>query len=260
VSSVALRQYAALSKRSIVNMLRRPTAIIPASLFPLLFLALTASALGRAINLPGFPETDSFLQFAIATTAVQGAMFGSIDAGAALATDIEGGFFDRILAAPVARTSMLVGRVMGAATIGFIQGLFFFAVGTIFGLQVAGGIGAVLAVAGVVALVSSGAGSIFMALALRTGSAEAVQGSFPLLFTFFFFSSAFFPRNLMSGWFENVATINPLSHMIEGLRSLVISGFDVGDLLVSLSIAGGIFVTGISLASIALARRLARTG
>jgi ABC-2 type transport system permease protein len=253
----ALRPYLALSRRSIVNIVRQPAAVVPAFVFPLLFLALTSASLNRSTQLPGFPHVDSFLQFAIATTIIQGALFGSIAAGADMAIDIEHGFFERLVASPVSRASILVGRVAGAAALGFVQALVFFGVTSLFGLDVEGGLAGILLIAVVAAVVSAGIGALAVAFGLRTGSTEAVQGSFPLLFVLMFFSSAFFPRALMEGWFKTVATYNPISWLIEAARSLVIEGLDVGRFLVALGVAAGIFVVGNLLAGLALRRRLA---
>lgn len=253
----ALRQYLALSRRSIVNILRQPAAIVPAFMFPLLFLALTSASLNRSTQLPGFPEVDSFLQFAIATTVIQGALFGAIAAGADMATDIEHGFFDRLVASPVSRTSILVGRVAGAAALGFVQALVFFGITSLFGLQVESGLAGILLVAVVASVISAGIGALAVSFGLRTGSTEAVQGSFPLLFVLMFFSSAFFPRNLMEGWFKTVATYNPMSWLIEAARALVIEGLHLRDFLVALAVAAAIFAVGNALAGLALRRRLA---
>ena len=253
----ALRPYLALSRRSIVNVVRQPAAVVPAFLFPLMFLALTSASLNRSTQLPGFPQVDSFLQFAVATTIVQGALFGSIAAGSDMATDIEHGFFDRLVASPVSRTSILVGRVAGAAVLGFVQALLFFGVTSLFGLNVVSGLPGILLVALVAAVISAGIGALAVAFGLRTGSAEAVQGSFPLLFVLMFFSSAFFPRNLMEGWFKTVATYNPISWLIEAARSLVIEGLNARDFFVALAVAAVIFVLGTMLAGLALRRRLA---
>jgi ABC-2 type transport system permease protein len=253
----ALRPYLALSRRSIVNIVRQPAAVVPAFLFPLMFLALTSASLNRSTQLPGFPQVDSFLQFAVATTIVQGALFGSIAAGSDMATDIEHGFFDRLVASPVSRTSILVGRVAGAAVLGFVQALVFFGLTSLFGLNVVSGLPGILLVVLVAAVISAGIGALAVAFGLRTGSAEAVQGSFPLLFVLMFFSSAFFPRNLMEGWFKTVATYNPISWLIEAARSLVIEGLNARDFFVALAVAAVIFVLGTMLAGLALRRRLA---
>ena len=253
---MAAAQYAALSKRSILTTFRQPTSIIPAMTFPLIFLALSSAAFNRTTSLPGFPVVDSFLQFVVATTIVQGTLFGSVAAGAAMATDIEDGFFDRLVSSPVSRTSILIGRLAGAATLSFFQALLYLGVTMLFGLEVEGGIASIVAIPIVAGTLSAGTGSLAMSMGLRTGSTEAVQGSFPLLFVFLFLSSGFFPRNLMNGWFKTVASINPLSHLIESLRSLVIDGFTFEHFFKAWGIAAAICVVGLLLATRMLRWRL----
>ena len=252
-------QYLALSRRSIVGTLRTPIAIVPSLAFPLLFLALNSAALNRSIQLPGFPEVDSFLQFMFATTVIQGALFGAVTAGASIATDIEGGFFERIIAAPTSRPSILVGRVAGVATFAFAQAWFFFIVATLFGLDVEGGLVGMLGVAVVGSLVAAAIGSLSVAFGLKTGSSEAVQGAFPMAFALMFLSSAFFPRELMTGWFREVAEANPFSYLIEAVRHQVIAGFSVTKLLVALGIGGGLFVVGLVASGLSLRGRLKET-
>lgn len=258
--SVAALQYGALSRRAIVTTFRQPRFLIPPLLFPLLFMAISSSAFARTTEIPGFPEADSFLQFLVCTTIIQGALFSSIGAGAAMATDIESGFFERLLASPVARPSIIAGRVMGSLTFGFLQAWLYIAVASLFGMRAEGGLLALLGVSVVAAVFSAGVGSIASSFAIRTGSSEAVQGAFPLLFSLMFLSSGFFPRNLMNGWFQTAAGINPLSHMIEGMRHQVITGLDAGELVVSLVIAAGFFLFGLAMSLLALRRRLAMAG
>lgn len=253
--SVDVQHYAALSRRSVVNTLRRPTAIVPSVLFPLLFMAMTAAALNRAISLPGFPEVDGFVQFSVAATIVQGVLFGAVSAGTDMASDIEDGFFERLMASPVSRTSIVIGRLAGAATLGFFQAILFLGIVSFF-TDVKGGVVAVLLAAVVAAVLAAGIGCFSVAIGLKTGSSEAVQGTFPLLFASLFLSSAFFPRDLMSGWFRSVATVNPMSHLIEGIRIQIITGVDLGAFAISLAIAAATFGVGIFIALSALAGRL----
>ena len=256
--SVAIAQYRALSRRALANTFRQPRYFIPSLLFPLMFMALSSAAFERTTDLPAFPPTDSFLQFLVSTTIIQGALFSSISAGSAMASDIEGGFFERLIASPVARSSIVAGRVYGSLVFGFLQAWLYFGVAFAFGMRPEGGAIAMLGVAVVAAVFSAGVGSIASAFAIRTGSSEAVQGAFPLLFSLMFLSSGFFPRSLMNGWFKGAATLNPLSHMIEGLRHQIITGFDLGQLGVSLAIAAGFFIFGLVMALLALRRRLSR--
>ncbi len=109
----------------------------------------------------------------------------------------------------------------------------------------------------VASVTSAGIGAFAVAIALKTGSNETVQGTFPLMFALMFFSSAFFPRETMTGWFKTAATINPVSHMIEGLRAQIIFGIALGDYATAVAIAGAFFVVGIALARLALRARLA---
>jgi ABC-2 type transport system permease protein len=256
VSSFALAQYGALSRRTLLDTIRQPTSIIPAVLFPLIFMSLSSAALNESINLPGFPPVDSFLQFLVTTTIIQGALFGSISAGSNMAIDIEFGFFERLVASPVSRTSILVGRVASAATIGFFQAWLFLGVASIFGMRSNGGILSFVMISVAAAFVAAAFGSFSVAFALRTGSTEAVQGSFPLLFAALFLSSGFFPRNLMDGWFKTVATINPLSHVIENLRGQIIYGINWIDFGIALGIAIAAFALATLLAALALRGRL----
>jgi ABC-2 type transport system permease protein len=256
LSSTALAQYSALSRRTILDTVRQPTSIIPAVVFPLIFMSLSSAALNESTNLPGFPPVDSFLQFLVTTTIIQGALFGSISAGSNMAIDIEGGFFERLVASPVSRTSILVGRVTSSAVIGMFQAWLFIGVASIFGMRSQGGIISFVMIAIVASVVAAAFGSFSVAFALRTGSTEAVQGSFPMLFAGLFLSSAFFPRNLMEGWFKTVATINPLSHVIENLRGQIIYGINWVDAGIALGIAVAAFVLGISMAGLGLRGRL----
>src|SRR4029077_17349496 len=96
--------------------------------------------------------------------------------------------------------------------------------------------------------------------AIRTGSGEAVQGLFPVFFVFLFISSMAIPRNLMSvSWFRDVATANPVSYLIEGVRSLVVIGWDPEALALGFTIAATIAVAAVALAATSLQQRLARS-
>ncbi|MEK7410194.1 MAG: hypothetical protein AAB327_02220, partial [Actinomycetota bacterium] len=88
-TTVAIRHTMALTKRSTLAILRQPALMAPSIVFPLFFAALSASSFSKTTRLPGFPQVDSFLQFSLASTVIQGVLFGSITGAAALATDIE---------------------------------------------------------------------------------------------------------------------------------------------------------------------------
>ena len=250
-------QTAAMSRRAIIAVVRQPSIVIPSLLFPLFFVALGTSSFSRAVAIPGFPEVDSFLDFALAGAIVQGILFGSTVSATALATDIENGFFDRLLATPSSRTSILVGRLAGGMAYGGFQTIVFIVILLPFGLSVKSGpIGVAAMVVGGV-LVALAIGGLMAALALKTGSSEAVQGAFPLLFILLFFSSTFFPRQTMQGFHQTIANVNPISFLAEGFRSLTIESLSATALAEVLLIPAAMAVATLALSLWTLRNRLA---
>ena len=95
------------------------------------------------------------------------------------------------------------------------------------GVQFESGVAGIFVFVVLALLIAAAWGTIGIWIALRTGSGEAVQAQFPILFFFIIVSSMNLPRNLIEAhWFEIAATLNPVSYMIEGLRSLVIEGWN----------------------------------
>ena len=246
----------ALSKRSILALWRQPALVVPSLIFPLFFAALGTASFSRATSIPGFPEVDSYLDFALAGSIVQGILFGSTVGATALATDIENGFFDRLLSSPSTRTGIIVGRMAGGMAYGFFQTVFFIVVLLPFGLSIKGGVPGVatMAVGGTVLALAVGA--LMSAMAIRTGSSEAVQGAFPLLFIALFFSSAFFPRETMSGIYATLADYNPISYLVEGFRALTIEGFTAWAVFRAVVIPAILAVLTVTLALRTLQKRL----
>ena len=235
---------------------RQPSLVVPSLLFPLLFLALGTSAFSRTTRLPGFPEVDSFLDFAVAGAIVQGILFGSITGATALATEIEIGFFDRLLMTPTSRVSILFGRLAGGMAYGATQTVVFMVLLLPFGLSIKSGVVgfAVIVIGGM--LLALAVGAAMSSMAIRTGSSEAVQGAFPLLFIALFLSSAFFPRETMNGAYKRIADFNPVSHLVEGFRSLVIDGLTWSGVARTLLISAGFALAGMALALSSLRKRI----
>ena len=235
----ALRQSVQLSRRAVFSMLRQPQVLVPSLFFPLFFCALNAAAFARITGAQAdfAAQFDSFLDFLLPATVLQGVLFGSTQAGTEMANDIEIGFFDRLLASPVSRTSILVARLAGGALLGAAQAVFFTVVLTIFGADVDGGLAAVAVLVVVSSLLAMGI------------------GGFVLMFT----SSAFFPRELMSGWYRTVATYNPISWILDSLRDLQTLGWSTQDAATAVGTAAGLAVFSIAIALRALRHRLRTT-
>ncbi len=256
--TLALRQTGALAWRSVMGTVRTPQALFPSLFFPLILMAIFTASFGDAPGaIPGFPPVRGFIDFALAGAIVQGILIGGTSAGSAFALDIEGGFFDRLVASPVSRTAILAGRLAGGVSLAMVQTLLFLAIGIAFGARVEGGVTGVAILLVLACLMAVAVSGLGVYLALRTGSAEAVQGTFPLFFALLFFSSAFFPRETMTGWFRTVADLNPISYLVEAMRDLVIVGVDLRPTLIGLGAVIALAAVAVTACFVAFHRRLA---
>ena len=248
-----------LARRSIVRTMRQPAIIVPGITFPLFLLAVNAGGLDAATELPGFP-TDSYLTFALAITFMQAALFATNAGGNDLAEDIRTGFLSRLSLTPLRRSALLVGQLAGILALSLFQALVFISVGLAAGGEIEAGIPGAFVLVLLSVMTGLAFGTLGMLIGLRTGSGEAVQGFFPLLFVLLFLSSMSLPRDLIENdWFQTVATYNPVSYLIEGFRSLLIVGWDGEALALGLGFATLIFVGALAGSTRALRTRMVRT-
>jgi ABC-2 type transport system permease protein len=254
-----LRVVGALGMRSVRQTFRRPQLIAPIIVFPTLLLAIQTGGAGSAVQLPGFPPVDSFLQFMLAGAMMQSLMLAGNSGGIALAVDIEMGFTDRLFAAPISRFTIVLGRLAGVAALGLFAALWFLAIGLVFGAPIEGGVPGALVAIALTTLAAMSIGGIGSAVALRTGQASIVQGLFPLVFVVLFLSTAFFPEQLMVEPARSIAAYNPLSLVVEGIREPIVAGLDAGEVLGAVAAVAGISAFSLLLSVRALRHRL-RTG
>jgi ABC-2 type transport system permease protein len=254
-----LTQGAELARRSVLQTLRQPALVITPILFPLILMAVNVGGLKAATDLPGFPA-DNYLDFAIAFPFIQGSLFASINAGSALARDVETGFLKRLALTPMQRAALLLGNLAGVMTVALLSAVIYLIAGFAAGLHFEAGAAGVLVMLVLGLLIALAFASLGALIGLRTGSGEAVQGVFPLFFVLVFLSASSLPRDLLEhGWFRAIATINPVSYLFEGLRSLVIFGWDGEALALGFGIALAIAALGVFGAATALRTRLVRT-
>jgi ABC-2 type transport system permease protein len=257
--SATATQMSHLAWRSLVRTLRQPAFVVTPFFFPLVLLSINAAGLHPATHLPGFP-TDSFLTFALAVPFVHGALFAAINTGTDLARDIQTGFLSRLSLTPLRRVSLLAGYLGGLVALGVLMGATYLVLRVALGVHIAAGVPGVLVILLLAALIALAFGSLGAFLALRTGSGEAVQGLFPLLFMGLLISSMNLPRNLIgASWFRDLATANPVSYLIEGVRSLVVEGWNAEALALAFAAGAGVALFGLLASSAALRTRMTRT-
>ena len=253
------RVVGALATRALRVQFRRAQFLIPSFLLPLVLLVVIASGTSSARHLPGFPSTGAYIGFVVAGTLMQGALLAGITAGIALAVDIEGGFFDRLLSAPIQRVSIVLGRVTASAALGVVQGAVFLGVAWLFGATYQGGIAGVAFAILLGALMAGGMAGLAAAIALRTGSLSLLQNLFPIVFVLLFTAPAFFPRDLLNPTMRTISQYNPLTYVVEAIRAALHDNPALGDPLTGLLAATGVLVGATAIAVLAMRSRMRNT-
>jgi ABC-2 type transport system permease protein len=252
-------QVGAIARRSVVRTARQPASVIPPLIFPIALMAVNAAGLQASTELEGFP-TDSFLAFALAVPFIQGALFSTMNAGTDLARDIQTGFINRLALTGLRDWPLLVGQISGVVVLGVFQAVFYLAVGLGSGVEIESGPAGIAVLLFYAALVSVAFAALGAWLAFRTGSGETIQALFPVLFVFLFISSMNTPRDLIDvEWFQTAATLNPVSYMLEAVRSLIIEGWNWQALGLGFGFTILLALISIPLAARALRTRMTRT-
>jgi ABC-2 type transport system permease protein len=252
-------QVGAIARRSVLRTARQPASVIPPLVFPIALMTVNAAGLDSSTDLPGFP-TESFLAFALAVPFIQGALFSTMNAGTDLARDIDTGFVNRLALTALRDWALLVGQLTGVVLLGVVQALFYLAVGLAMGVEFASGPAGIAVLLVYAAIVSLSFAALGAWLAFRFGSGETIQALFPVLFVFLFISSMNAPRDLIGvDWFRTAATLNPVSYMIECVRSLIIEGWDAQALALGFGFTILVGAISLYLASGALRTRMTRT-
>jgi ABC-2 type transport system permease protein len=258
VSAPLSTQVGFLARRSFLRVLRQPGQFVFPMIFPILLLIINSAGLSRADELPGFPGA-TYADFWMANTFIFGAVNLATIAGSNMAVDIEDGFLNRLSLTPLSRAALLTGHLGGIVGVALVNGVVYLLVGLVLGVEPDSGplgVPVILLLAALTALFFGGFGTY---LALRLGSAEAVEGMFPLFFVMLFLSSSNFPRSLMTvGWFKTLATINPVSYVIEAIRSLFVAGWDSTALLRGFAVIVPLAVLTVALSAAAARTRLER--
>jgi len=245
----------ALTLRAIRESIRQPALEIGNVFIPMFFFAVTVGAIGsvagRAFgvhNYTGFQLPVAVLQ------AVAGA---SGTAGLGTVTDIERGYFDKLMLTPAPRVSLVLGRLCADGVRVMALTILITVVGLIAGSGMKTGPLGVIVLVGMGGLFGLAYSGIGLALALKTGSAQAAQLGFLIFFPLVFLSPAFAPKQVFAPWLRFLATINPVTYIVQGMRDLVLSGWDPASLAAAFAAIAGLGAFTITLVLLALRSRTA---
>ena len=248
-----LRDIVAVSERAVRSVLRDPETTIPALIIPVFMYIMTVGALEDfAKNIPGLDYRAFQLPVAV-LFAVTG-----ISRATTVVSDIQSGYFDRLVITPVNRLALLLGLLVAdfalvmALTIPVIVMGYIAGVGFVTGV---GGILAFIALAGLWGLIFAG---FPYAIAFKTGNPAAVNISFLLFFPFLFMTTLFVPQEVMTGWLSTAADYNPVTYVLAALRTLIYGGWDGQALLNGVIAIGAVGIVSIGMALAALRGRATR--
>jgi ABC-2 type transport system permease protein len=229
----------AIAGRALRAVPRDLEVVIPPIFIALFFFVVNIATLGDLTErqLTGFDIKD----FQIATAVLLGVT--GVSRAGALVLDVQDGYFDRLLLTPVRRLSILLGLMVADVAVAAALTVPIIALGYALGVRFEAGPLGVLAFMLLAALWSLAFAGFGYAIALKTGNPAAVNSSFLLFFPFLFLTSSYVPRSQLSGWLDTVAGFNPVTYLLEGLRSLVINGWEwdeLGKALVAIAVVGTI--------------------
>jgi ABC-2 type transport system permease protein len=234
-----VRDLASIAGRALRAVPRDIEAVVPPVFIALFFFVVNIATLKRLTEAtPGFDYTA----FQMATAILLGVT--GVSRAGALVLDVQDRYFDRLLLTPVRRTAILLGHMAADVAVAAALTVPIIILGLILGVRFTGGpIGIVvfMAVASLWSLAFAGFG---YAIALKTGNPAAVQSGFLLFFPFLFLTSSYVPRQQLSGWLNTVAGLNPVTYILDGLRSVVLAdGWQWGQLgkaLLAIVVVGAI--------------------
>ena len=231
-----------IAGRALRGVTRDLEAVTPPIFIALFFFLVNIATLQRLTEnqIAGF----DFKAFQLPTAILLGVT--GVSRAPALVLDVQNGYFDRLLVTPVRRLAILLGHLAADVTVACALIVPITIVGFVIGIRFETGVLGVVAFIALGALWSLAFSGFGYAIALKTGNPAAVNSSFLLFFPFLFLTSSYVPRDQLSGWLEIVATWNPVTYLLEGLRSLVVDGWrwrELGKALLAIAVVATVSMT-----------------
>ncbi|HVS00674.1 MAG TPA: ABC transporter permease [Thermoanaerobaculia bacterium] len=206
-----------LWRRELVRFFRQPSRIAGAAGSPLIFWLLIGSGLSGSFRLPGGPAGVSFLEYFFPGTIVLVLLFAAIFSTISVIEDRGQGFLQGVLVAPVPRAAVVAGKVLGGATIAWLQGILFLALAPLSGIPLTPA--SALASAGVLALLAIVLTAIGFGFAWKVDSVQGFHAVMNLILVpMWLLSGAFFPLSSAPGWLAALMRVNPLTYGVASLR------------------------------------------
>jgi ABC-2 type transport system permease protein len=231
-----------LGQRSLREAIRTPEALVPTLFIPLFFLVVNVGQAGRIFPSGSTPflHGQSYAAFQLPNSLLLAASFGT--AAMFLVEDIEGGYFDKVRATPIPRTAIVLGRLIAELAKGLVITIALVLLSLLFGISIASGpVGFVLLIL-LTALWAVVFVGFLQLIALKTRSAAATNSGGLVFFPLMFLTPNFVPRDLLTTPMEIAAQFNPVTYVMESLRSLVLDDLEWASVLPGFAVVAGLGV------------------
>jgi ABC-2 type transport system permease protein len=232
----------ALGRRSLREAARQPDALFMTMFIPIFFLVVNT---GQAAEIfpsdsTGFLEGQGYGAFQLPITLLLAASFGM--AALFLVEEIEGGYFDKLRAMPIPRYSIVAGRLVAEGAKGILISSIIVLIALPFGISIASGVPGFLLIVALSTLWGIVYAGFMQLIALKTRSAAATNSGGLIFFPLLFLTPNFVPRERLTEPMEVAATLNPVTYLMEALRSLILTDLDWGEVLPGFAVVAGLGV------------------
>ena len=247
-----LSDVVSIAGRALRALPREAEAIVPPVFIALFFFVVNIATLQKLTEgtIAGF-DFDAFMMPTAVLLGVTG-----VSRAPAVVLDVQNGYFDRLLLTPVRRLAILIGHMLADVVVATALTVPIIVLGLVLGVRFESGPLGVVAFMAMAAMWSLAFAGFGYAIALKTGNPAAVNSSFLLFFPFLFLTSSYVPRSELSGWLDSVAAWNPVTYLLEGLRSLAMRGWQWDELAQGLLAIAAVAVVSMFLCFSALRGRL----
>src|ERR1051326_2668042 len=221
-----LNEIGYLFVRGLKQSTRPRAALIPSLFMPCFFFIITSAAFASVAKLPGF-TAGSYLQFYAPAAILMSIFFSSGDAGIDLVVDITSGYLDKLMISPIHHIAIIVGKLLAVGLRASVQTTIVIVIILLAGGRIVTGLPGFITILLLGALFGIAWSAIGMSIALITRNQRATQSSFILFFPFTFITTSQMPPNLLHGWYHMAVQINPVTYVLEAIRTLTNTGWDM---------------------------------
>jgi ABC-2 type transport system permease protein len=211
-----------LGGRALRETLRTPDSLLPTLFIPIFFLVVNTGQAARIFpsDETAFLGGQGYAAFQLPSSLLLAASFGS--AALYLVEEIEGGYFDKLRATPISRMSIVIGRLVAEVTKSAVLATAMVLIAMPFGVRIRSGFVGFLILVVMIALWAMVFSGFMQLIALKTRSAAATNAGSLVFFPLLFLTPSFVPRDLLTRPMEIAATFNPVTYLMEGVRSLIL--------------------------------------